>query len=68
LLYAIARGGVVKNNKMKCWCCEKEFEFSTKDISSYIDCEIGDSPIDFIVCPKCGIEQEADYNYFGDCI
>ena len=53
----------MKPNVMKCWNCDKEFEFTTKDIVEYIDCEVGESPINFVRCPNCNTKQEADYNY-----
>ncbi|MGL6121366.1 MAG: hypothetical protein ACRC0V_12795 [Fusobacteriaceae bacterium] len=48
---------------MKCNCCEKEFEFDTNDIVEFIDCEIGEFTVDFVICPCCDKKQLADYNY-----
>ena len=53
----------MKKNIMKCNNCENEFEFDTNDIVEFIDCEVGESPTDFVICPDCKEKQVADYNY-----
>jgi uncharacterized Zn-finger protein len=51
-----------KDNEMICWHCEKKFNFNSNDIVEYIDCEVGESPTDFVICPHCKVKQQADYN------